>query len=71
MRTITYNTIKGTDGKEYWWRVYGHRGGRTYEVGEPQEVGKGRAVIKRNISWWHIYNEQALLRELINNLNEK
>ena len=66
----SYKIIKGVDGKEYWWRVYGHRGGRTYEVGEPQEVGKGRAVIRRNVASWHIDDEQALLRELITNLNQ-
>jgi hypothetical protein len=62
----TYNEIE-RGGQVYWWRVYGHRGGRTYEVGYPAEAGKGRAVIRRNINFWAI-DEKKLLDELIGQL---
>lgn len=65
---ITYNELK-KNGKVYWWRVYGHRGGRTYEVREPAEVGKGWATIRKNISWW-VVDEKKLLHEMVNCLEK-
>ena len=58
----TYHEMKYKD-RTLWWRVIGHRGGRTYEVSEPAEGIHGRAVVRRNIGWW-IIDEQKLLREL-------
>lgn len=61
---IKYNEMKHTNGRTLWWRVIGHRGGRTYEVSEPAEAGKGRAVVRRNVRFWVIDDEWKLLREL-------
>lgn len=54
---MTYN------GKILWWRCYGHRGGKTYEVGESAGIGRGRKIIRRNIGH-SIVDESKLLKEL-------
>jgi len=65
---ITYNEIKHPiTGKLYWWRVIGHRGGRSYEVSEPQESAKGRKVLRRNVSWW-VVDEKPLIYDMIKSL---
>ena len=64
----TYKELK-RGGRLYWWRIIGHRGGRTYEVSEPMETpGRGRAIVRRNIGFW-VVDEQKLLNELVGSLN--
>lgn len=65
----SYNEIT-IGGKLYWWRVYGHRGGRTYEIGEPAKPGKGRAIITKNVGFWNV-PRVALLQELAAIMEQK
>lgn len=64
--TKTYNEMT-YKGKKLWWRRIGHRGGVSYEVGEPAEAGKGRKIIRRNVGYWAV-NEFSLLKELAQEL---
>lgn len=63
----TYNEMTH-EGRRLLWRAYGHRGGKTYEVCEPFEAGKGQKTIRRNIGFW-VVDEFSLLKELANNLD--
>ena len=60
-------TIVKHNGRDYWLRIIGHRGGRTYEIGEPAEIGKGRKIIRRNVGFW-VGDEKEVIIGLINKL---
>ena len=67
---INYKEIKRGD-QIYWWRVFGHRGGRTYEMREqdtPQE--RGRKIVRRNVGFW-VIDESNLLNQLLGALNDE
>ena len=47
----SYNTIK-LKGKEFWWRVYGYRGGRKLEIiFNPEKFPEYHGIV-HDLSFW-------------------
>jgi len=58
----TYKIIKYKN-KKYFWRVYGHREGRTVEISNKDYTKKDFL----NISFWNVLDISKVIPEIIEN----